>query len=534
MKIRAVSEMAKEAENRGSNRSSHSRWWWIRAVVLSLAVFITIVIVLAINRAEPILKGRVIETLATRFHGPVQLSDFHVSVKNGFRVSGHGLRIFGPTDPNGHQPGIQPLISIDEFRFGADILNLLHTPMRIRRVYLKGLELNIPPKEERKSGFRKGKIKIYVDEFICDQARLVINTLRPGKLPIEFDIGDLDMKDIGPGQPLQFDAKLQNPKPVGDIHSVGFFGPWQADEPRSSPVRGHYSFTNSDLSTINGIAGILSSTGEYSGRLDNISVDGETDTPDFQIATSGHPVPLHTTFHAIVDGTSGDTYLEPVKAQILHSSLVAKGSVLRVKDPAGHRVVLDVALDHARIEDLLKLGVHTDPPVMTGAAKLKTKFDLPPGDAQVSNRLQLSGTFQISGAHFTNEKVQSKVDALSMRSQGHPKEANDNIPDDVLSEMNGRFKLSNGLLSFPKLHYQVPGAKIDLAGKYSLDGNQFDFYGKARMDAKLSHMVTGWKSILLKPVDPFFSKHGAGTEVPIKVTGTKSEPHFGLDFGHKK
>ena len=90
------------------------------------------------------------------------------------------------------------------------------------------------------------------------------------------------------------------------------------------------------------------------------------------------------------------------------------------------------------------------------------------------------------------------------------------------------------LLSFPKLHYQVPGAKIDLAGKYSLDGNQFDFHGKARMDAKLSHMVTGWKSILLKPVDPFFSKHGVGTEVPVKVTGTKSEPHFGLDFGHKK
>jgi len=54
------------------------------------------------------------------------------------------------------------------------------------------------------------------------------------------------------------------------------------------------------------------------------------------------------------------------------------------------------------------------------------------------------------------------------------------------------------------------------------------------MNAKLSHMVTGWKSILLKPVDPFFSKHGAGTEIPITMTGTKSEPHFGFDFGQKK
>jgi hypothetical protein len=46
-------------------------------------------------------------------------------------------------------------------------------------------------------------------------------------------------------------------------------------------------------------------------------------------------------------------------------------------------------------------------------------------------------------------------------------------------------------------------------------------------------MMTGWKSILLRPVDPFFSKHGAGTEVPIKITGTRSEPKFGLDFKHK-
>jgi hypothetical protein len=66
-----------------------------------------------------------------------------------------------------------------------------------------------------------------------------------------------------------------------------------------------------------------------------------------------------------------------------------------------------------------------------------------------------------------------------------------------------------------------------------LDGNEFDFHGKARMDAKLSQMVTGWKSLLLRPVDPFFSKNGAGTEIPVKVTGTKSEPHFGVDFGHK-
>ena len=70
-------------------------------------------------------------------------------------------------------------------------------------------------------------------------------------------------------------------------------------------------------------------------------------------------------------------------------------------------------------------------------------------------------------------------------------------------------------------------------GQYSLDGKTFDFHGTLRLDAKLSQMTTGWKSILLKPVDPFFAKDGAGTEVPFKITGTRDEPHFGLDF-HRK
>ena len=506
----------------------------MRTAALSFAVTVAVVVFSVTFRAEEILKGRVIESLSARFHGPVQLAEFHVSVSNGLQVSGTGLKIFGPDDPNPSLAGVQPLIAIREFGFRASILNLLHTPTRIHRVYLKGLELNIPPREQRREGgFKGGKIKIYVDEFICNDARLVVNTLRPGKLPLEFDVDNLQMKEIGPGQPLLFNATLVNPKPVGAIQSTGLFGPWNTDDPRGSPVNGNYSFTHADLGTIKGIGGILSSNGRYAGTLGNIVVDGETDTPDFRVSISGHAVPLHTEFHAIVDGTSGDTYLEPVKAKFLHSSLIAKGSVLRVKDPNGHRVVLNVTVSPARIDDLLRLGVRTDPPVMTGTAQLKTKFDLSPGEAEVTDRLRLAGNFHISGAHFSNEKLQSKVDALSMRSQGRPKEAKAD-PDDVFSEMNGTFKLSDGLLSFSELHYEIPGTKVDLTGEYSLDGNEFNFHGKARMNAKLSHMVTGVKSVLLKPVDPFFSKHGAGTEVPVKVTGTKSEPHFGLDFGHKK
>jgi len=382
-------------------------------------------------------------------------------------------------------------------------------------------------------GAKDGKIKIVVDKFVSDRAQLIINTLKPGKLPLEFDIASLKMASIGPDAPMHFDANLTNPKPVGNVLSSGSFGPWQAGNPRTTPVSGTYSFRDADLGTIKGIGGILSSTGKYEGTLDNIVVDGSTDTPDFRISISGRAVPLHTDFHAIVDGTSGDTYLQPVNGKILDTPLVAKGSVVRVANPKGHHVELDVVIERGKIDDLLKLAVRTDPPVMTGLVRLKTKLDLPPGEPDVSDRLKLAGQFEVSEVHFTNDKTQGKIDALSMRSQGNPKLAQDQIPDNIPADLKGTFRLANGVLSFSQLRFQVPGTQVNLTGKYSLDGNQFDFHGKARLDAKLSHMVTGWKAILLKPVDPFFSKNGAGTELPVKITGTKSEPHFGTDFGHK-
>jgi len=37
----------------------------------------------------------------------------------------------------------------------------------------------------------------------------------------------------------------------------------------------------------------------------------------------------------------------------------------------------------------------------------------------------------------------------------------------------------------------------------------------------------------LKALDPFFKGKNAGTVVPIKITGTKDQPSFGLDFHDK-
>jgi hypothetical protein len=512
-------------------------WRWMAGLLVFLLAIGAISIRVAIRHAEPILRTRVIESLTTRFKSRIELGSLHVSVMNGLQVSGGGLQIYGATDPNPFDPGVQPLLEISEFRFQAPLRDLFLEPMRIHTVYVSGLTLNIPPKERRQemhSMRHRGKMSIAVDEFVCQDTRVVINTLRSGKLPLEFDIGDLKMKDIGPDLPFRFVATLVNPKPVGGIQSTGQFGPLNEESPRDTPVEGHYSFHNADLGTLKGIAGILSSTGSYSGTLGRINVEGQTDTPDFRVAVSGHPLALHTDFRAIVDGTDGDTYLDPVQARFLHTSFIAKGKVVRVNRAGGHDIELNVVLGQARIEDLLKLGVKSDPPVMTGAVEMKTKLSLPPSDVDIANRLKLDGNFHVPNGHFTNEKVQDKIDAFSLRGQGKPKLAKQPSPDDVTSDLQGTFKLNEGVLTFSSLHFSVPGTHADMSGKYSLDGNTFDFHGKLKLEAKLSQTMTGWKSILLKPVDPFFNKHGAGTELPFKITGIRSEPRFGLDFGYKE
>jgi hypothetical protein len=100
--------------------------------------------------------------------------------------------------------------------------------------------------------------------------------------------------------------------------------------------------------------------------------------------------------------------------------------------------------------------------------------------------------------------------------------------------MSGDFKLADAELSLTNIHYSIPGATIKLAGVYGLDGARFNFTGTADMQATVSRMVGGWRGMLLMPVDKYFQKNGAGTEVPFKIDGTKSDPHFGLDLDRMK
>ena len=113
----------------------------------------------------------------------------------------------------------------------------------------------------------------------------------------------------------------------------------------------------------------------------------------------------------------------------------------------------------------------------------------------------------------------------SSRSRGEPERK-----DRVLSNFSGRFTLADGRLSLPDLTFGVPGATIRLAGGYALKPGTLDFHGTMLMDAKISETTTGFKSLLLKAVDPLFNRNGGGSAIPFAITGTRKDPSFALDY----
>jgi len=514
-------------------RKPRGRLWRIFGLTLLITLAALVVVAeVVLHKAEPILKGRVIETLSTRFKSKVELDRLDVSLISGLQISGDGLRIYPPPDVVAAGASA-PLIAIKHFSFHARLLGLFIKPMHVGTVEVSGLAINIPPRSERRPGEggaqKTGKIKIVADEIVCDDSALVIGTSKPGKDPKRFILKHIVLHDVGASSSWSYDATLTNAIPRGNIHATGDFGPWNTESPGDSPVDGKYTFDHAELNTIKGLGGLLSSTGNFHGMLDRIDVEGDTQTPDFSLDIAKHPVPLETHFRATVDGLTGDTYLEQVDARLGKSSFTCNGKVINIKGQ-GHATDLDMNIPAGRIEDFLALAVHTTPVVMDGVIATKAKLHIDPGKDSVAQRMQVQGAFALTQIHFTNPQVQDKVDMLSLRAQGEPQLAKPGAAE-VSSGMTGRFALAGGKLDFSRLDYAMPGATVALTGVYTLDGQKFEFTGTVRTKAKLSQMVsTWWKSLLLTAADPFFAKHGAGVEVPVKISGTKSAPKFGLDF----
>ena len=472
---------------------------------------------------------KLIAVLADRLDSQVQLDSLQLRVLPRLRAEGTGLTIRhkGRTD-------VPPLISIRSFSVEGGVMPLLRKHVSL--VTLEGLEIKIPPRDrdhsdDQPESDQQAKNEdigrtFVIDTLVTSDATLTIIPRKENKRPKVWAIHDLNMKAVSFDQAMPFEATVTNAVPPGEISTRGSFGPWGAEDPGQTPLDGTFVFEKADLGVFKGIAGILSAKGTFGGRLEQIEVHGETTTPEFALTSVGHPIPLHANYHTFVDGTNGDTILERIDASFLNTALVAKGGVIDEPGEPGRRVTLDVTMDKARLEDILWLAVKTEKPPMTGALQLTTKLEIPPGDKDVVEKLLLDGKFQIAATRFTDPDIQRKIEELSKRGSGkvEVKQATR-----VTSDFAGAFKLANGTLRIPSVAFDVPGAVVRLSGTYALPSERIDFKGTLFLDAKVSETVTGFKSVLLKMVDPLFKGPNGGSAIPIQISGQRSNPSFGLD-----
>lgn len=500
---------------------------WI--VGISGGVLVAVWVIVAVGSRTPVLHDALVNALRDQLDADVELQSFQADMFPVVRITGTGLKV----RLRGQQQAL-PLIEVASFEVRSGIWGLLHRPRRFKSVTLEGLKISIPPRSShdrasgRSAAAEMSEGPVVIDEVIARNAQLVLIPRRADKDPKRFEIHDLKLRSVGFKRAMPFQATLTNPIPKGLVNTKGSFGPWHRSEPGDTPLSGHYTFTNADLDTINGIGGTLASEGDFSGKLGEIEVHGKSSTPDFSIDVGGRPIPLDTQFHTVVDGTDGDTYLKRVDGKFLDTALTASGAITGQHGVKGRTVKLDVHMDQGKIDDVLRLAVKSSSPVMTGGLALDASLLIPPGPAKVADRMQLDGQFTIKEARFTDPAVHAKLVTLSRHSQG--KDADDPAGQ-VLSNMRGQFALKDGVARFKTLTFEVPGAVVHLAGDYGLRSEQLNFAGTLSMQATISEAVGGGgvKETLLKAVDPLFKKGRHGAVIPITIHGKRDHPEFGLD-----
>jgi hypothetical protein len=523
---------------------------WLIGLSLAAMAFMGAVLITASvlsRRFEPFIREQAVQYLSKRFDSEVDLAALRIHMPRMsplklWRSHGHGsiARVEGEGISMRFEGNrsLPPLFSIGKFSFEVDLGSLWEQKPVVSSVLLDKMEIHVPPKGERprltansqpqNQGNDGPKVKI--TDVVIRNARLVLLPKDKTKVPLDFDIQKLRLEASAESSAMKYDATLTNPKPPGLIQSKGSFGPWVASEPSDTALDGKYVFGNADLGVFRGIAGILQSNGEFGGTLSSINAKGEAYVPDFRLKSAGRAVPLRTKFEVLVDGTNGNTVLQPVHATLGSTQFTTSGAIIKHEGDKRRSINLDVSMPRGQMRDLLRLATKAAP-IMEGQVALKTKVVLPPLTGKVKEKLQLDGRFDVTGGKFLRSTIQEQIDSLSRRAQGQPK--NEEI-DEVVSHMKGRFKLDDEVLTFHSLAFGVPGANIEMAGRYDLDSDQVDFHGTVKLDAKVSQTMSGWKRWALKPVDPFFAKEGAGTFLRVKVDGTSKDPNFGLDRRKKE
>jgi hypothetical protein len=429
---------------------------------------------------------------------------------------------------------IPPLATLDRMMVVGSWTNLIFHPHELYEIRLDGLHVRIPPPgtKARRLVFSQGVVasssqKIQIETIVADGTTLDF-LADAGKPPLRLQFPALQVHNVQETQPLSFSARVLIPTPSGIVLANGSVGPFRMNDYGATPLAGTYSLQDADLSTVHGISGHAAGSGRYKGTFSRIETFGQASIPDFR-AASAHKVRLDAAYHVAVNGTNGDVEIQNAQVRTGGNLITTSGSV--VGKP--NKVNLTIATKNSRVEELLRI-VEKDEPSVAGEVSFHAAVNLNNGPGQFLQRLGLNGEISLARISFTKPQTQQEMNAFAARVQKDPPGDSKHDPPQVTAAASSPTTFHEGMAYFPDIHVAFPGMDAYLHGTFNLLTTGIHFTGKVDLQRDISHSATGWKSVLLKPLSPFFRHNDAGAIVSIAVTGTAKQPKIAQNVLHDK
>ena len=506
--------------------SRRPRLWHLVSWLTSLSIALAIAIVA--NAHWPY-RYRIIKPMLEEVLGSqVTIAHYHRTY-----FPNPGFMATGVTLDRNPTPGFPPLGKVSSIFVQGNWLDLLMLRERVRQVDLTGLRLVIPTEGSaaNKKDFPPGSSSSFSGpDTLIDQLRIhdsTLDVIRAEGGTYSFPIRLLTIRNLQKGRELSYWVDMSNARPRGHIVSEGNFGPLDPRDLGATSLSGHFTFDHVDLHDIGDIGGTLSSAGNFDGNLARIQAEASTVTPDFAVGR-GKPTPVTSSAHCTINALSGDVLLDAIDAKFESTAIHMQGGVV------GSPKVIDVDISVAagRAQDVLRPFLLADSPI-AGTVWLESHAHVDPAGHGVHflERLHVVGSFNVPAERLTNRKTEQELSAFSERAQkaqpfkvepvaeGPPGGPAQSDAADTISSLKGKARIEKGNVTTRRLQFQIPGSSVDLHGAFNLHDKSVHLLGNLRMQSDVSHAATGFKSILLKPLIPFFKKRKAGAVVPIVVSG---------------
>ena len=322
-----------------------TRWRrWLIALAAGIAV--VVVILLALGQYLSVYAHRqLIEALRERYQSDVAVRSIRVSLLPPFGATLEELefRHQGRRD-------VPPLIAIRRASASVGIAGLFQSPKRVREVTLEGLQIHVPPRGEDEAGRpprrrRQPRSPFVIASIVADgdHASRAAREVRQAAPGVRYPPPAPALRGHRPPDGVRRrTAQCQATRHHSQPRPVRTVGRGRPGRYARSPATTRFRTPISPSSAASPAFSRHKAATAASWSASRCRAPRTRPTSGASAAT---PLHLKTEFSATVDGTDGDTYLHPVTAHFLRSTVVANGSVAGTPGVKGKTVALDATVE---------------------------------------------------------------------------------------------------------------------------------------------------------------------------------------------